>query len=186
MAYSKNLVLFVFSLLLLPLPALAGSELSMSAVTEIGNIAYNEQARFSVSVTNNQPVADSICLVTPSWGTARFDNDQLFLGARGTASTALKLTPPSDVVIGTYAVEISARSCTKPRVQATALAKIVVTSELPHITSSIDLSADVATGTYDLNVVVKNSGTNTVSGLSGEVSSDLFETKKFDVGSVQY
>ena len=186
MANSKNLILIIFSLLLLPLPALASSELSMSAVTNIGNIAYNEQARFSISVTNNQPVADSICLVTPSWGTARFDNDQLFLGARGTASTALKLTPPSDVVIGTYAVEISARSCTKPRVQATALAKIVVTSELPHITSSIDLSAQVAPGTYDLNVVVKNSGTNTVSGLSGEVSSDLFETKKFDVGSVQY
>ena len=186
MAASGKLILLIFSLLILPLPALAGSELSMSAATELGNIAYNEQARFSVSVTNNQPVADTICLVTPSWGSARFDNDQLFLGAKSSASANLKLTPPSDVVIGTYAVEISARSCTKPRVQATALAKIIVTSELPHITSSIDVPGQLAPGTHDLKVVIKNAGTNTISGLSGEISSDFFPTKKFDIGSVKY
>ncbi len=186
MALKNKLILAIFMLFLLPLPALAGSELSMSAVAELGNIAYNQQARFSVSVTNNQPVADNICLVTPSWGTARFDNDQLFLGAKSSASTSLKLTPPSDVVIGTYAVEISARSCTKPKVQATALAKIIVTSELPHITSSIDLPGQLAPGTYDLKIVVKNTGTNTISGLSGEISSDFFPTKKFDIGAVKY
>ncbi len=37
-----------------------------------------------------------------------------------------------------------------------------------------------------MKVVIKNAGTNTISGLSGEISSDFFPTKKFNIGAVKY
>ncbi len=147
-------------------------------------VAYNEAAKYTVSITNNQDKADSICITTPTWGTAAVSDPILNLAAHSTGTVSLSMTPPSDVYIGKYAIEFAAKSCYKYEITDTALLRITVTSELPHVEPSLDLPTGLRPHEYTMNIIAKNIGSEKVDGLRGTVSSDLFESQAFNIGSI--
>ncbi len=175
--------LLVLAFLFAFVPASA-ADISLDYTAANNNVAYNEAAKYTITVTNNQNEADSICLKTPDWGTAVFSDYIVGLAAKSSGKVTLQITPPSDVYIGQYAIEVAARSCTKPEISNSVLLKVTVNSELPHIQPVVDLPHGLRPHEYDMNLILKNAGSDKVDNLRGTVYSDLFGEKEFAVESV--
>jgi len=176
------LLVLAFLFVLAPASA-AGLSVSYTPIND--NVAYNGAAKYIITVTNNQKEADSICLKTPDWGTAIYDNYILGAAASSSVSTTLTMTPPSDVYVGQYAIEVIARSCTKPEASGSVLLKVNVNSELPHIEPVVDLPQGLRPHEYVMNIILKNNGKDSVDNLRGTVYSDLFGEKTFTADSVE-
>jgi len=176
--------LLVLAFLFAFVPASA-ADISLDYTAVNDNVAYNGAAKYAVTVTNNQDVADNICLKTPDWGTAVFSDYIIGLAAHSSSKVTLQITPPADVYIGQYAIEVVARSCTKPEISNSILFKVTVNSELPHIQPVIDLPHGLRPHEYDMNLILKNAGSDKVENLHGTVYSDLFGEKDFAVESVE-
>ncbi|MBI4095847.1 MAG: hypothetical protein HY438_03245 [DPANN group archaeon] len=180
-----HIIVFCLLLFALGLPiAHAGSDVVMTQSALIGSVAYTDSAKYSVTVGNNQAKFDRFCLSAPGWGTASFDNYILDIPANSARSAELRITPPSDVYAGTYAIEVTAKACDNPKVQTSVLVKITVLTEPPHIDSSIDLESKIKPGDYKINLIVKNSGKDEAVGLTGKLSSDLFQPVDFTIGKL--
>lgn len=173
----------ILLLLLIFAPASA-TDLSLTYKAIKDNVAYNEAAKYTITVTNNQNKEDRICLKTPDWGTAIFSDYIISLAAKSSGKVQLSITPPADVYIGQYAIEVSARSCDTPSVSGSVLLKVNVNSELPHIEPTVDLPQGLRPHEYTMNVIVKNAGASKVGNLRGVVGSDLFAEQSFDIGSL--
>ncbi len=147
-------------------------------------VNYDGHAKYTVSVTNTQDIADSICLTTPTWGMAVLSDNIVAMPAHGTSSISVTMTPPMDVYVGQYAIELTAKSCSTPTIAGTTLLKISVMTELPHIEPSVDLPVGLRPHEYTMNLIAKNVGSEKVGNLRGTVSSDLFDTQSFDIGEI--
>ncbi|HIH14365.1 MAG TPA: hypothetical protein HA224_03870 [Nanoarchaeota archaeon] len=147
-------------------------------------VNYDGRAKYTVSVTNTQDIADDICLTTPTWGMAVLSDNIITMPAHSTSAISVTMTPPMDVYIGQYAIELTAKSCKDPTVAGTTLMKISVMTELPHIEPSVDLPIGLRPHEYTMNLIAKNVGSEKVGNLRGTVSSDLFDTQSFDIGEI--
>ncbi len=162
----------------------ASNEVVITQETINGAIPYTGSAKYIVTVGNNQNKLDSFCLSAPGWGTSSFDNYMLDIPANSAKSAELRITPPADIYAGTYAIEVTAKACHNQMVQASALVKITITTEPAHIDSSIDLASQVKPGDYKINLIVKNTGKDDVTGMTGKLTSDLFQPVDFAIGSL--
>ena len=170
----------VFALIFLLTIGLARAELSVSITPVDSVIDWNSTAQYTVTVDG---AADAVRLrpATFEWGTIRFED--YILPSSG--STTAYVQPPRDVLIGNYAIEILALSYANPDIRASELLKLTITSELPHVEPSWNIVSEIEPGKTNVSLILKNTGTTAVSGITAKLTSPLLkEPVEFNVGDM--
>jgi hypothetical protein len=144
------------------------AELEIKVTPVHDTIDWNGTAIYDVTVGG---VAEQIRLrpATFEWGTVRFDDTVLFPGT----STRVYVQPPSDVLIGNYAVEILALVYNNADVRTSDFLKLTVVSELPHVQPNWGFAREQQPGKVDVNLVLENAGTTPIDGITAKLESTL-------------
>ncbi len=176
----------VFALIFLLTIGIARADLSMQITPIKSTIDWNGTALYTVTVTNTGH--DDTVRLKPStfdWGTIIFNDYTLFVPAGSSISTKVSVGPPRDILIGNYAVEIFALLNSNPDIRTSDFLKLTVTSELPHIEPDYNLPPDLNPGLTPLTLILKNTGTTAVDGITAKLESPLLkEPVNFDVGAM--
>jgi hypothetical protein len=148
------------------------------AITPVNNaINWDGTATYLVKVMNNQGMPDTFRLRPSSfmWGTLTFDDPVVAVTAGGTTQTKAHFSPPRDVVMSGYAVEMLALSNSNSDIRASALLKLDVLNELPHVQPEWGVPTQIQPGQTEVNLIVKDTGNLPVSGVTAILSSDLLK-----------
>jgi len=185
----KWLLLTVFFLALLA-PSLATDSLTLDVSAVDNSIAFNETARFVLTITNNQDHADRFLFSsTPSQlgaGTLwRFSPQVVDIAAHSSEDVIFDIIPPKDIRVGTYDLDIIVYSASDPNLRATNQVRFYITSEYPHLSASIDLPDQLYPGTIPVNIIVENTGVDTQENLTAVFESDLFGGYDIEIGTLR-
>lgn len=181
----SRLLAFAFLLLAFGAIAVSAEPLELVVIPIDNEVAWNETATYTIKILN-APSGHSFSLRPASytWGIVSFGDANII--TNGIINVDATLSPPRDVRIGTYAVEIQAISNKDPSIRASAFLKIVVTSELPKIEPEWGIPKQLNPGETKVNLILKNTGSTAVSGLTAVLTSTLLpQPVTFDVGTLQ-
>jgi hypothetical protein len=181
-----RLRLLILALILLAFPiALAEPQIEIH-VTPIDNfIDWNGTATYNLVVRNLQSTGDTLRLrpATFEWGQMVFDENQITVPAGGFEQVSVKLFPPRDVSIGTYAVEVAAFSSTTPGLKGSSYLKLNVVSELPKVEPDWGFGEELNPGERSITLILKNQGTTAVGDITAVLQSPFEAPITLDAGN---
>lgn len=184
--------LLVFGIIFLAIlaPVKAANEILLSSEAVTNSISYNETARFVLTITNNQDTADRFLFSsTPSQlgsGTMwRFNPQVVDIAAHSSEDVIFDLTPPKDIRVGTYDLDLIVYSASDPDIRETETIRFYITKEYPHLSANIDLPSELYPGTIPINIIVENTGVDELDDLTAVFESDLFGAYDLEIGSLK-
>ncbi len=150
-------------------------------------VGWNETAKYYITVTNKMSNTDVIRLRSANllWGDFQFEESAITLTPGAARKISLKIIPPRDVLTGAYDLEVLAISSSDPTTRGSAMLRLNIISELPHIEPDYGLPDAMEAGPTHIDLIVKNTGTQKESNLSGRVESQLFtEPIELEIGTM--
>jgi len=153
-------------------------------------IAYDETARFRIIITNNQDMTDKFLFAsTPSQlgsGTLwRFIPQTVTIISDGSEDVILDITPPKDIRVGTYDIDITTYSATDPKIRGTGIVRLQIIKEFPHLEANIGMPGELYPGTLPVNIIVENDGVETQGNITAVFESDLFGAYDLEIGTLK-
>ena len=181
--------MFSIMFLLLLTPAIAADEITVDTKAVTNTIAYAETARFVLTITNNQEDPDRFLFSsTPSQlgpSTLWKFNPQIVDIANGeSADVILDLTPPKDIRVGKYAIDIVVYSSSDPSIKGYGTIRFEITSEYPHLKANMAIPGELYPGTLPVTVIVENDGVESQENLSATFESELFGAHNLPVDTL--
>ena len=180
---SRLLVLGLL-LLLIPIVSAEGIELQVQSVNN--EITWDGTASYNLIVRNMQSHGDVIRLrpATFQWDIT-FDQQGFSVPGNGFEQVSARVTPPKDIRMGTYLIEVVAISDSEPSIQNSNFLKVIITSELPKVAPEWCIPQQFVPGPTECSLIFKNTGSTDVSGITAKLSSKLLsEPLNIDIGSL--
>ena len=172
---------------LLSVITVSAADIELTHQVIADTIPYNGTAQFTLSVYNNQATVDQINVraANPLWGEIVFDRYIVSVQKGLPEQVTVRITPPKDIGIGVYDIEIWGSSIANPDIRTTDHLRIHVTTEAPRIEPTFDVQNTLLPGENKVTLILKNRGVAGVSDLTGKISSDaLTDDYVFDIGSL--
>ena len=138
------------------------------------SIDWNDTAIYSLKIINSGP--SEYLEIRPAnlnWGYIKVEPSKIFVPNGGFAEVALRISPPPDIKAGPYAVEVKAYSSSKKELRGSALVKLNVISEQPHLVPQWGIPEKIVPGQTKVNLIVKNDGALPVPETKGVLNSPL-------------
>jgi hypothetical protein len=185
-----RLRLLVLALIFLVIPTVfaAESQIEIQANPVDNVVDWNGTAVYNLVVRNMMATGDYLRLrpATFEWGQMAFDEQIVLVPANGHEQVMAHLTPPRDVRIGSYAVEIVAISQEDPTIRGSTFLKLIVTSELPKVEPDWGgIPVNLEPGETPVSLILKNAGSTGISDISATLDSGLLpKPVLFDVGDL--
>ena len=186
----KWLLMFSIVFLLLLAPAMAAGEITVDTKAVTNVIEYDETARFVLTITNNQEDPDRFLFSsTPSQlGSAtlwRFNPQTVDIADGASEDVIFDLTPPKDIQVGTYSLDIIVYSSSDNSIKGYGIIKFEITSEYPRLTASMAMPGELYPGTLPITVIVENDGVEAQENLSAVFESDLFGAYDLEIDALR-
>lgn len=183
MKFRWPLVLGIFLLLSL-LPAIRAEEAFSASYTAIkDSIDYNGTASYTVIIQNNQDIVDSVRMGYVAWGTVFYDPSDFTLSPHSTARINVRVIPPRDVRIGTYAIDVPIISETDNIKKGSVSLRLNVVTELPKLEPTFGIPNEIEPGILKLNVMLQNTGAEAVEGISAKLESKFLEPVEMNLNN---
>ncbi|MEM2954338.1 MAG: hypothetical protein QW625_00045 [Candidatus Nanoarchaeia archaeon] len=151
-------------------------------------IDWNATAQYKVVMYNNgQGDTFFIRPANLNWGYVTVKPAIIAVAGNGFSETDISVSPPADVRIGSYALEILAISESDKLVKGSTLLKMEITSESPKVEAEWGIPAKLLPGEQtDVNLILKNTGKAEVTNVKAVLSSPLLpENISFNVDSLK-
>jgi len=170
---TKKLVLSIILLLAFSLSInVAHAQIEVTSESGTRQVYHTDLAEYKIKVTNNQDFKDSIKVraVDIEYGQLMFPYGNIAILNPGQSKIIpVVFSPPRDVKIGSYALEILAISTTDPSVRASTYLRFDILSENPQLDVTIASRKELSPGELEVNVIVKNSGIISQHNVTGKI-----------------
>ena len=175
-----------FALLMLK-PAAAVSQIALSYDVVDNKIRSDEVATYTLHIQNNQEKADTIYLGSHVPWDVTIQPYIINIAAHGTARADVRIAAPINTNVGSYSVEIFARSRSAPAISTTELflVNIIKNVGLVPVEGTIVIPNKVEPGAINLSITVKNNENYRLADVVATADSELFEEPyPISVGSI--
>jgi len=166
--------------------ALPSAEAALIDITshDINVAEWDETTSYSITVQNNDEKPHTLRLRAASlgWGDILFDNNLLYLMPGASQTVNAKVSPPRDVRIGIYDIQIMAIDDQELSIRGIGFLRLIVNSELPHIEANFITGSAIDPGPTDVDLIVKNTGALSHTSLKGIFTTPFSESQSFDIG----
>ncbi|MBD3262759.1 hypothetical protein GF374_00060 [Candidatus Woesearchaeota archaeon] len=183
--------LLVISIVLLAIlaPVSAADDIVVTTEAVKDKIPYDGTLRYVITITNNQDYADKFLFSsTPSqlgqstlWS---FKPQTVSVPSGGSEDVVFDLTPPKDIRVGTYGLDIIVYSSTDTSIKGYSSIRFEITSEYPHLEATIEMPGELYPGTLPVSVIIENDGAKTQDNLTAVFESELFGAYDLEIGSL--
>jgi len=162
----------------------AALELTHKAVQD--EISWDGTAVFTLNVRNDASSGDTIKLKPSNflWGDIIFDEPVVSVSSGQVEPVTVRITPPTNVLRGIYDVEVIAISITNPKIQTKDILRVYINSESPHLAADFGIPSQLAPTEDKFNIILKNTGTIGLSGLTASLNSELLPAANMNVGDL--
>ena len=153
---------------------------------DVNTVEWDGTANYKVTVKNNDIMPHTLRIRAASlaWGDVVFDENMLYLGTGSQKTVNAKVTPPKDVRIGIYDIQVIAIDEYDTSVRGVGFLRLIANSELPHIDANFITGSAIDPGPTDINLIVKNTGALGQVDLTGTFSTPFSESRSFDIGAL--
>lgn len=167
----------------LALPSAEATVISISS-PDVNSIDWDGVATYKVSLqnTDNMPHMLRLRAASLAWGDAVFDQNIVYLNPGASQTVTVKVSPPRDVRIGVYDLQIMAIDDQDPSIRGIGFLRLIINSELPHIEANFITGSAIDPGPTDVDLIVKNTGALSQISLTGAFITPFSESQSFDIG----
>jgi len=180
-----RLLLFIPLLLAISLtfPAAEAAVIGISS-SDVNSIDWNGLATYKVLVQNTDDKPHTLRLRAASlaWGDVIFDQNIVYLGPGASQTVNVKVSPPRDVRIGIYDLQMIAIDEQDTTIRGIGFLRLIINSELPHIEANFITGSAIDPGPTDIDLIVKNTGALSQVSLTGAFITPFSESRSFDIG----
>lgn len=179
-------LLLIIPLLLAISLALPSAEAALIDITstDVNAVNWDETTSYKITVQNNDQISHTLRLRAASlaWGDVLFDTNLIYLTPGASQTVTAKVSPPRDVRIGVYDLQIMAIDDQDPTIRGVGFLRLIVNSELPHIEANFITGSAIDPGPTDIDLIVKNTGALSNSELKGIFTTPFSESQSFNIG----
>jgi len=151
------------------------------------NIEDQGYVKYQITVTNRQDFSDTIKVraIDIQYGQLIFpQGNGMTLSARESITIPATFIPPSDIKIGSYALEVMALSKKDPSIRESTYLRFDILSELPQLKVTIESSEASAPGEYEVNLILENEGSIGQNNISGVIKT-LNQEASFSLDKIE-